>query len=60
MRTNIEYPFIKASRFEPELVTLGKTTGKIDFTKVRIYDRDRTICDILKNMGKMDKEFFNN
>ena len=26
---------------------------------VRIYDRDRTICDILRNMGKMDKEIFN-
>lgn len=59
LRTNIEYPFIKAYRIEPELVTLGETTGKIDFTKVRIYDRDRTICDVLKNMSKMDKEIFN-
>ena len=59
MRTNIEYPFIKVYRIEPELVTLGETTGKIDFTKVRIYDRDRTICDVLKNMSKMDKEIFN-
>ena len=67
LRTNIEYPFIKAYRIEPELVTLGETTGKIDFTKVQIYDvgsemciRDsRTICDVLKNMSKMDKEIFN-
>ena len=29
------------------------------YTKVRIYDRDRTICDVLKNMSKMDKEIFN-
>jgi len=55
LRTKIEYPFIKAYRIEPELVTLGK----IDFTTVRIYDRDRTICDVLKNMSKMDKEIFN-
>mgnify|MGYP004619531413 FL=1 len=59
LRTKIEYPFIKAYRIEPELVTLGETTGKIDFTTVRIYDRDRTICDVLKNMSKMDKEIFN-
>ncbi len=26
---------------------------------VRIYDRDRTICDVLRNMNKMDKEIFN-
>ena len=59
LRTNIDYPFIKAYRIESELVTLGETTGEIDFTTVRIYDRDRTICDVLKNMSKMDKEIFN-
>lgn len=58
-RTNIDYPFIKAYRVEPALVALGETTGKIDFVDVRIYDRDRTICDVLRNMNKMDKEIFN-
>ena len=59
LRTKIDYPFIKAYRVEPALVTLGETTGKIDFIDVRIYDRDRTICDVLRNMNKMDKELFN-
>lgn len=59
LRTNIDYPFIRAYRIESEFVTLGETTGEIDFIKVRIYDRDRTICDVLKNMSKMDKEIFN-
>lgn len=58
-RTKIDYPFVKAYRVEPSLVTLGETTGKIDFVDVRIYDRDRTICDVLRNMNKMDKEIFN-
>lgn len=58
-RTNIDYPFVKAYRVEPALVTLGETTGQIDFIDVRIYDRDRTICDVLRNMNKMDKEIFN-
>lgn len=59
LRTNIDYPFIRAYRIESDLVALGETTGEIDFTKVRIYDRDRTICDVLKNMSKMDREIFN-
>ena len=58
-RTNIDYPFVKAYRVEPSLVSLGETKGSIDFVDVRIYDRDRTICDVLRNMNKMDKEIFN-
>jgi predicted transcriptional regulator of viral defense system len=58
-RTNIDYPFVKAYRVESALVTLEETTGKIDMADVRIYDRDRTICDVLRNMNKMDKELFN-
>ena len=58
-RTNIDYPFIKAYRVEPALLNLGEPDGIIEFTKVRIYDRDRTICDVLRNMSKMDKEIFN-
>lgn len=59
LRTNIDYPFIKAYRLERQLLTLGETVGIIDTHKVRIYDRDRTICDVLRNMKKMDKEIFN-
>ena len=59
LRTKIDYPFIKVYRVESALVTLGETRGKIDFIDVRIYDRDRTICDVLRNMNKMDKEIFN-
>jgi len=58
-RTKIDYPFIKAYRVEPALLPLGESKGSIDCTEVRIYDRDRTICDCLKNMNKMDKEIFN-
>lgn len=58
-RTKIDYPFVKAYRVEPALLSLGETKGIIEFTNVRIYDRDRTICDVLRNMSKMDKEIFN-
>lgn len=58
-RVKIDYPFIKAYRTEPYLLSIGETTGMIDETSVRIYDKDRTICDCLKNMNRMDKEVFN-
>ncbi len=58
-RTQIDYPFVKAYRVESGLLHIGETKGEIDFIQVRIYDRDRTICDVLKNMNKMDKEIFN-
>lgn len=58
-RTKIDYPFIKAYRMKSDLLSLGEANGEINFTEVRIYDRDRTICDVLRNMNKMDKEIFN-
>jgi len=58
-RTKIDYPFVKAYRVEPALLSIGETKGEIDDIAVRIYDRDRTICDVLRNMSKMDKEMFN-
>lgn len=58
-RTRIDYPSVKAYRLEPALLSIGETRGEINFTDVRIYDRDRTICDVLRNMNKIDKEIFN-
>ena len=58
-RTKMDYPFVKAYRIESTLLPIGETKGEIDSIEVRIYDRDRTICDVLRNMNKMDKEIFN-
>jgi len=58
-RVKIDYPFIKTYFLEPEILPLGLTEGVIDNNIVRIYDKDRTICDCLRYMGKMDKEIFN-
>ncbi len=33
-RTNIDYPFIKAYRVEPELLSIGKTKGDIGNSRV--------------------------
>ena len=58
-RVKIDYPFIKTYFLESSLLNLGITEGKIDLNTVRIYDRDRAICDCLRYMGRMDKEIFN-
>ena len=58
-RAKIEYPFVKTYRTEPYLLSVGEIEWVIDFETVQIYDRDRTICDVLRNMNKMDKEVFN-
>lgn len=58
-RLKIDYPFIKPYYFEPHLFPIGLAEGEIDGNRVRIYDKDRIICDCLRYMGKMDKEIFN-
>lgn len=58
-RAQIDYPFIKTYRVEFTLLSLGEIKGEIDLTEVHIYDRDRILCDVLRNMNRMDKEIFN-
>ncbi len=58
-RFNIAYPFVKPHYVEPTLLELGLIDGQIDGHSVRIYDKERVICDCLRYRNKMDKEIFN-
>ena len=58
-RFKLDYPFVKPYYVEPSLLEIGMITGKIDEYPVRIYDKDRVICDCLRYRNKMDKEIFN-
>jgi predicted transcriptional regulator of viral defense system len=58
-RAKIDYPFVKIYFIEASLLKLGTTERIIDGTPLHVYDRDRTICDCLRYMGKMDREIFN-
>ena len=43
-----------------ELYTLGLTTGTTNFGRqISLYDKERTICDVVKNRNNMDKFVFN-
>ena len=58
-RFNIDYPFIKPYYVEPKILEIGLSNGNVDGHEVRIYDKDRVICDCLRYRNKMDKEIFN-
>lgn len=58
-RFKIDYPFVKPHYMEPSWLEVGLTSGTMDGHKVRIYDKDRVICDCLRYRNKMDKEIFN-
>jgi len=57
-RFKIDYPFVRPYFVEPDLLNLGLTSGDIDSNPVRIYDKERTICDCLRYRNKMDREIF--
>jgi predicted transcriptional regulator of viral defense system len=58
-RFNIDYPFVKPYYVEPSVLELGLTAGVMDGHKIRVYNKDRVICDCLRYRNKMDKEIFN-
>lgn len=58
-RFHIDYPFVKPYYVEPELLNIGLVEGEIDGYPVRIYNKERVICDCIRYANKMDKEIFN-
>lgn len=58
-RFHIDYPFVKPYYIEPAVLELGLTQCNMDGHDIRIYDKDRLICDCLRYRNKMDKEIFN-
>lgn len=54
----INYPLIKIFYIEPKILQIG-----IDFyekmgMKIKIFDRDKTICDVIRYRNKIDTEIF--
>ena len=58
-RFNIDYPFVKAYFVAPEVLSIGLCEQEIDGVTVKMYDKERIICDCLRYRNKMDKELFN-
>lgn len=58
-RFYIDYPFVQPHFVEKSRFPVGITDGMIDGYKVQIYDRERTVCDILLHRNKIDPEVYN-
>lgn len=56
---NIQYPQITPFYIENKYMNIGISIFTVDGIDVRIYDRDRTICDVIRYENKLEKEVFN-
>lgn len=56
----IDYPPIEPYFVEPKFLEVGVDTYEVEGVMVKIYSRDRTICDVLRYEKKLEKEVFNN
>lgn len=55
----MDFPQIKPHFIDANRLDIGMTEGTIDGIIVKIYDRERVICDCLRHVNTMDGEIFN-
>lgn len=58
-RFSIDYPSVKPHYIPEDQMTLGVEVAKIEDTEMKIFNRERVICDCLRQENKMDVEIFN-
>ncbi|MBN4062978.1 MAG: hypothetical protein COA82_10825 [Alkaliphilus sp.] len=56
----ITYPPIEPFYIEPKFLKVGINAIKVRGVTVNIFDRDRTICDVLRYKNKLEREVFSN
>lgn len=54
----MEYPVVVPYYTEPRVLEIGVCTIPIHNVEMKIYDKDRMICDVLKYEHKIDHEVF--
>ncbi len=52
----IDYPVVVPFYTEPRVLQIGVSTITLAGQEMKIYDRDRMICDVLKYEHKLDRE----
>ena len=57
-RLNLSYPFIRPYYVDDKYLSIGVTEEELDGVRMKIYDRERVICDCLKHKNKIDSEMF--
>ncbi len=58
-RFNIDYPKVKPYYIPKTQLELGVKNVMIEETQIKIFNRERVICDCLRHENKMDVEVFN-
>ena len=56
----IDYPLIDVFYMESKLLDVGVNINQIEGVDVKIFNRDRTICDVLRHESKIEREVFSN
>jgi len=57
---NISYPPVTPFYLDSKYIDIGITEFDTNGIKIRIYDKERTICDVLRYSNKLDREVFSN
>jgi predicted transcriptional regulator of viral defense system len=52
--------FVEPYYLEPKFIEVGVDRIQLEGITIKIYDRDRTICDVLRYEKKIEKEVFSN
>lgn len=58
-RFSIDYPIVKPHFIRSDRYSVGIANVVIDGSRMKIYDRERTICDLMHHKNKVDSEVFN-
>lgn len=58
-RFKIDYPYVKPHYMEKIHLEYGITEAVFEDVTMKIFDRDRLLCECIKNENKMDKETYN-
>lgn len=55
----IDYPIMRFYFLIDAYIELGRSIAEYEGHTISVFDRDRTICDVIRYENKMDKEVFN-
>ena len=58
-RFNIDYPYVKPYYIDKAHLEYGVAEAVYEECILRIFDRDRLICECIKHENKMDREIYN-
>lgn len=55
----ISYPPVTPFYLSSKYLEIGVTNYEMNGVKIRIYDKERTICDVVRYENKLEREVFN-